>query len=88
MIKVFNFDVYAFLDPGANLYFVTPYVEKKFWEPSYIYTPVWESILADIIYRDCSISMNHKNIMNDIVELYMVDFDVTLGIEWLHACMH
>ncbi|KAG5586628.1 hypothetical protein H5410_047062 [Solanum commersonii] len=30
MIKVFTLDVYALLDPGACLSFVTPYVANKF----------------------------------------------------------
>jgi len=30
MIKVFTFDVYALLDPGASLCFVTPYVAINF----------------------------------------------------------
>ena len=30
MIKVFNFDVYALLDPKTSLYFVTPYVTNLF----------------------------------------------------------
>uniref|UniRef100_M1D8V3 Retrotransposon gag protein n=1 Tax=Solanum tuberosum TaxID=4113 RepID=M1D8V3_SOLTU len=53
MIKAFTFDVYALLDPGASLYFVTPYVANKFdvlpeklREPFCVSTPVGESILA------------------------------------------
>ena len=30
MLRVFDIDVYAFLDPGANLSFVTPYIVLKF----------------------------------------------------------
>ena len=30
MLQVFNFDVYALLDPGANISFVSPYVSMKF----------------------------------------------------------
>ena len=30
MIKVFTFDVYALLDPGASLSFVTSYIVNKF----------------------------------------------------------
>ncbi|WMV07439.1 hypothetical protein MTR67_000824 [Solanum verrucosum] len=45
-----------------------------------------ESILAERVYRDCVISINHKNSMADLIELDMVDFDVILGMDWLHAC--
>lgn len=40
-----------------------------------------ESILAEIHYRDCPISINHEGIMDDLVELEMVYFDVILGID-------
>ncbi|KAH0758098.1 hypothetical protein KY290_021591 [Solanum tuberosum] len=93
MIKVFTLDVYALLDPGASLSFVTPYVvmnfdvlTEKLCEPFSVSTLVGESILAKRVYHDCDISINHKNTMVDLVELDMVDFDVILGMDWLHAC--
>ncbi|KAH0709554.1 hypothetical protein KY284_010981 [Solanum tuberosum] len=93
MIKVFVFDVYAFLDPGASLSFVTPYVANKFdvlpeklCEPFCVSKPVGEFFLADRVYRDCPVSVNHKDTMADLIELDMVDFDVILGMDWLHAC--
>ncbi|KAH0764671.1 hypothetical protein KY285_000542 [Solanum tuberosum] len=49
-------------------------------EPFSVSTPVGESILAEIVYRDCTISVYHKSTMADLVELYMVDFDVILDI--------
>ena len=30
MIKVFTFDVYALIDPGASLYFLIPYLVNQF----------------------------------------------------------
>ncbi|KAH0654435.1 hypothetical protein KY290_032963 [Solanum tuberosum] len=93
MIKVFTLDVYALLDPGASLSFVTPYVAnifdvlpEKLCEPFCVSTPVGESILAERVYRDCVISINHKNTMADLIELDMIDFDVIQGMDWLHAC--
>ncbi|KAG5581339.1 hypothetical protein H5410_051966 [Solanum commersonii] len=47
--------------------------------------PIGESVLAERVYRDCSISINHKSTMADLMELYMVDFDVILGMGWLNA---
>ena len=53
MLKVFSLDVYALLDPGATLSFVTPLVAKKFetlpdilHEPFIVSIPVGESIVA------------------------------------------
>uniref|UniRef100_M1DFL9 Retrotransposon protein n=1 Tax=Solanum tuberosum TaxID=4113 RepID=M1DFL9_SOLTU len=93
MIKVFAFDVYALLDPGASLSFVTPYVAKKFdvlperlCEPFCVSTPVGDSILTERLYRDYPISINLKSTVADLIELDMVDFDVILGMDCLHAC--
>ncbi|KAG5570110.1 hypothetical protein H5410_059876 [Solanum commersonii] len=93
MIQVFDFIVYALLDPGVILSFVTPYVAMNFdvipeqlSEPFSVSTPVGESILAERVYRDCPVSINHKSTMVDLIELDMVDFDVILGMDWLHAC--
>ena len=62
MIKVLTFDVYALLDIGKSLSFVTPYVANKFeilpeklCESFYVSTPVGESILAEKVYCDCAV---------------------------------
>ncbi|KAH0712585.1 hypothetical protein KY289_008544 [Solanum tuberosum] len=92
-IQVFDFTIYALLDPGVSLSFVTPYVAmnfdvipKQLSEPFSVSTPVGEPIIAERVYRDCPISVNHKSTMAYLVELDMVDFDVILGMDWLHAC--
>uniref|UniRef100_M1DU27 Gag-pol polyprotein n=1 Tax=Solanum tuberosum TaxID=4113 RepID=M1DU27_SOLTU len=92
MIKLFTFDVYALLNLGVSLYFVTPYIAMNFdiipeqlLEPFGVSTLVGESILAERVYRDCTISINQKNTMAELVELDMVDFDVILDMDWLHA---
>ncbi|XP_069148041.1 uncharacterized protein [Solanum lycopersicum] len=92
MIKVFTFDVYALLDPGEILSFVNPYVAnhfeilpEKLSEPFCVSTPVGESILAERVHRDCLVSINHMYTMANLVKLYMVDFDVILGMNWIYA---
>ena len=76
-----------------SLSFVTPYVAMNFSiipqkqsEPFSVSTHVGESILAERIYHDCPISVNHKSNMADLIELDMVGFDVILGIDWILAC--
>ena len=77
MIKVLSFDVYAFLDPGVSLSFVTPYVAnefevflRNFVNPFFLSTHVGESILAERVYRDCPVSTNNKITMAELVELH------------------
>ena len=83
--------MYALIDPGATLSFVTSFVVKKFHEPkllceSYeVSTPIGASIIGRKAYRDCPICILHKVLPCDLVELEMVDFDMILGMDWLHA---
>lgn len=37
------------------------------------------------VYRDCSIFINQKGTMAYFIEIDMVDFYVTLGMDWLRA---
>ncbi|KAH0729466.1 hypothetical protein KY289_000654 [Solanum tuberosum] len=59
---------------------------ERLLEPFSVSSHVGESNLAERVYRDCIISVNHKDTMADLVELDMVDFDVILGPCWLNAC--
>jgi len=93
MLQVFSINVYALLDPGATLSFVTPLVAMKFdvlpvelQEPFSVCTPIGNSVVARKVYRDCPISLSNRVTLVDLVELDMLDFDVILGMDWLHAC--
>ncbi|KAG5605712.1 hypothetical protein H5410_027204 [Solanum commersonii] len=72
---------------GAILSYFTPYIAisfdinpEKLFEPFNVSTPVAESILAERVYRDCTLFVNHKDTMAVLVKLDVVDFDVILGI--------
>jgi len=47
---------------------------------------VGDSIVAKRVYRGCPISFPNRVTLVDLVELDMLDFDVILGMDWLHAC--
>lgn len=49
-------------------------------------TPVGESVVAKRVYRNCPISLPNRIPYVDLVELDMLDLDIILGIDWLHAC--
>ncbi|WMV25463.1 hypothetical protein MTR67_018848 [Solanum verrucosum] len=55
-------------------------------DPFCISTPIDESIVANRVYRNCPISLSHRVTHINLVELDMLDFDVILGMNWLHSC--
>ena len=93
-LRVFNLDVYALLDPQATLSFVTFYIAVNFnvspetlSEPFSVSTPVsHDPIIARRVNRNCFVTVSQKVTSADLVELEMVDFDVILGMYWLHSC--
>ena len=93
MLQVFSVNVYAFLDPSATLYFVTPLVARKFdvlpnvlIEPFSVYTPMGDSVVAKRVYRKCHVMLPDRVTLADLVELDMFYFDIILGMDWLHDC--
>ncbi|KAF3651429.1 hypothetical protein FXO37_18005 [Capsicum annuum] len=49
-------------------------------------TPVGKTIIARWVYRNFPIMIFQKSTSADLVELEMTDFDVILGMDWLHSC--
>ena len=48
--------------------------------------PVGESVIAKRVYRNWSIMLSNGVTHVELVEVDMIDFDVILGMDWLHAC--
>ena len=93
ILQLFSYDVYALFDLGATLSFVTPLIAKKFdvlldilHEPFLVSTLVGESVVAKRVYQNCPISLPNRVSYVDIIELDMLDFNIILGMDWLHAC--
>ena len=93
MLKVFSLDVYALIDPPTTLSFVTPLVAKSVYvlpdildEPFVVSTFVGELVVAKIVYRNFPIMLPNRVSYVDLVELDILDFDILLGMHWLHAC--
>ena len=95
MLQVFSIDVYALLDPGATLSFLTPLVARRFdvlpnvfIEPFSFTTLVGDSIVARRVFRSCPISLTNRVTWVDLVEFDMVDFDVILGMDQCKFLLH
>ncbi|XP_070020538.1 uncharacterized protein [Nicotiana sylvestris] len=90
MLMIFTFDVYALIDPGSTLSYVTPYIAKKIGieleklcEPFEVSTSVGESVIEMCIYRGCPVKVHHRLTATDLVELEMVDFDMIMDMDLL-----
>ena len=62
------------------------FIPKQLSETFGVSSPFGESILGERTYGYYIISINQTSIISDLVELDMIDFDVIIGMEWLHAC--
>ena len=94
MLQVFFINVYALLDSGDTLSFVTPLITRNFDifldilnETSMGTTLVGVSVVAKRVYRNFTIMLPYRVTHVELVELDMVDFDVIFAIEWLHDCL-
>ena len=83
--------MYALLVPGSTLYFVTLLVASKFdflpkilHEPFLVSTPIGDNIRVERVYRDCPLTFLDRFTYADLIELTILDFDIILGMDWLH----
>lgn len=86
-LKVYDFDVYALLDMGDILTFVTPFLANRFnlcpevyVEPFEVCTPVGKSIIVRRAHRNYPVSILYKIVPCDLVDLSMVNFDIIIGM--------
>uniref|UniRef100_M1DI19 Gag-pol polyprotein n=1 Tax=Solanum tuberosum TaxID=4113 RepID=M1DI19_SOLTU len=55
-------------------------------EPFSASTNVGDSVVAKRVYKRSLISLSHRVTLVDLIELEMIDYDVILGMDWLHSC--
>ena len=49
-------------------------------------TLVGELVVQKRVYKNCHTLLPNRVFFVDLVELDMLDFDIILGMDWLHAC--
>ncbi|XP_070025706.1 uncharacterized protein [Nicotiana sylvestris] len=92
ILSISSYDVYALIDPGFTLSYITPLVAGKFGiklelvKPFEVSTPVGDSMIAKQIYRGCIIVVHGRPTVADLIKLDMVEFDVIMGMDWLASC--
>ncbi|XP_070017380.1 uncharacterized protein [Nicotiana sylvestris] len=93
ILSVFSIDMYALIDPGSTLSYISPLVASK-WdrEPELLQnsfevsTPMGESVVVRRVYRSCDVKIHDRHTLADLHELEMVDFDIIMGMDWLASC--
>ena len=55
-------------------------------KPFEVSTPIGESMIARIICHKYVVTVCNRDILADLIELYMVDFDVIFFMDWLASC--
>ena len=93
MLKIFYLNIYALLYHDTTVSFVTPLVARKFdsltnflHEHFIVSTLVGESLIAKMVYRNCSIIFPNRVSYVDLVKLDMLDFYIILGMDRVHEC--
>lgn len=83
MLQLFSRDIYVLLDLCSTLSYVSPYVVlhlgfgiKNISNSFLVSTLVGKSIISRRIYRGCVVSILHRDMVVDLVELDMIDFDI------------
>lgn len=74
----YNFEIYM-----AMRFDVLLYVLLNSFSVS---TPTGDSIMANRVYTKYLVSMSHRVNILKLVNIYMLDFDVTLGMGLMHSC--
>ncbi|XP_070015007.1 uncharacterized protein [Nicotiana sylvestris] len=93
ILTIHSHAIYALIDHGSTFSYITPFIAGKLDMRSELLpklvevsTPVGDSIVANHVYRGCTVLINDRSTSIDLVELVMLDLDVIMGMDWLAAC--
>ena len=92
ILSLFSRSVYALIDPGSTLSFISPFVasrigiESEVIEPFEVGTTVGDFVIATRVYKNCSVVKYSRRTVADLIELNMIECDIIMGMDWLDAC--
>ncbi|XP_059306359.1 uncharacterized protein LOC132057773 [Lycium ferocissimum] len=76
--------MYALIDPGSTLSYVTPFIVVRFGikpeniRPFEVSTLVEDPVIARPVYRNCVVIISNRHTVADLIELDMMDFNVIM----------
>ncbi|XP_070056725.1 uncharacterized protein [Nicotiana tomentosiformis] len=90
IVPVCHRDESVLFDLGSTYSYITSYfasyldISRDSLDiPTYMSTPVGDSIMVDCVYRSCLVIIRGYETRVDLLLLNMVDFDMILGMDWL-----
>ena len=94
IISILDHDAYTLVDPGATHSFASKHFLDRFQIKTQplegrmrVSLPAGDSLFSDRVIKDSRIMIGGQEFPADLVALYMRDFDVVLGMDWLSRCM-
>ena len=91
--KVCSMDGHVLFDLGSTYSYISPYFASRFSEPPtrldspfLVSTPMGQSLIVQVVFRSCVVSVCGIDTLVDLMLLEMIDFDVILGMDWLASC--
>ncbi|XP_057511924.1 uncharacterized protein LOC130794016 [Actinidia eriantha] len=93
MLTICDKHARVLIDPGSTHSFISPsfmmHIEGVPMIPLdfdvYISTPIGDVVKITNIYRDCMLKIGNNEFLVDLMPLYMQDFDIILGMDWLSS---
>ncbi|XP_038989923.1 uncharacterized protein LOC120113180 [Phoenix dactylifera] len=96
MIPINTIDAYVLFDSGSTHSFISSKfstslnrIPDKLDEPLYVATPLKKTVVVDSVFKNRIIQIGDRELIADLIQLDIHDFDVILGMNWLseyHAC--
>ncbi|XP_070017362.1 uncharacterized protein [Nicotiana sylvestris] len=93
IVSVCRREASVLFDPSSTFSYKSSYFARyldtpreSFVSPVQVSTPVGDTVVVNCVYRSYVVTIGGLDTRVDLLLLYMVDFDVILGIDWLSPC--
>ena len=93
ILQVCSIDAHVLFDLGSTHSYMSPYFASRFSKPPtrldspfWVGIPMGQSLISQVVFRSCIVSMCGIDMLVDLMFLEMIDFDIILGMDWLVSC--
>ena len=90
IISLYGIEVHALIDPGSTHSYVCiahvcnkVLVGEQLAYDMHMTSPLGHSISMNSVYRNCSIVIQAREFLADLITLPFQEFDLILGMDWL-----